>query len=129
MIHYLQSNQGVWIRREVKLTWPALLYDYIYTCLADGTPFVQEIFRIGYYIRQKFLNQIKYRLLSMYILYMVGRAASVVSPFYFILLDSNTWSKFIMHSLKTILADFMQQRQRKYSSEFNRFYDLKTSIC
>ena len=41
----------------------------------------------------KFLNQIKYRLLSMYILYMVGRAASVVSPFYFILLDSNTYTE------------------------------------
>ena len=32
------SIHGVWNRREIQLTWPALPYDY--ACFADGTPFV-----------------------------------------------------------------------------------------
>ena len=32
-----ELNQGVWIRREIQLTRPALPYDY--TCFADGTLF------------------------------------------------------------------------------------------
>ena len=36
------SFQGVWNRREIKMTQPALPYDY--TCFADGTSFVYEIF-------------------------------------------------------------------------------------
>ena len=78
MSHYLQSNQGVWHRREIQLTRPAIPYDY--TCFADGTPFVSEVFRIGYYIRQIFLIQMKCRLQSMYN-HMVERTVSVVSPF------------------------------------------------
>jgi len=45
-------NQGVWNRREIRLTRFALPYDY--TCFADGTPFVWETFRIGYCIRDKY---------------------------------------------------------------------------
>ena len=37
-----ELNQGVWIRREIQLTRPALPYDY--TCFADGTLFKKEIF-------------------------------------------------------------------------------------
>ena len=36
------SFQGVWNRREIQMTQPALPYDY--TCFADGTSFVYEIF-------------------------------------------------------------------------------------
>ena len=56
---------------------------YDYTCFADDTSFVYEIFRIGYCIRgncnirQIFLNQMEYRLQSMYN-HMVGRTASVI---------------------------------------------------
>ena len=38
------------------------------------------------YIRQIFLIQMKYRLQSMYIIHMIGRARSIPSPFYFMLL-------------------------------------------
>ena len=31
------NEQGVWKRREIQMTRPALPYDY--TCYADGTPF------------------------------------------------------------------------------------------
>jgi len=42
-------DQGVWKRKGDQLTRPALPYDYAF--FADGTPFVKEIFRIGYFIR------------------------------------------------------------------------------
>ena len=64
------STQGVWNIREIEPTRPALPYDY--TCFADGTPFVKEIFRIGYYIRgncksdKYFLYKWSTRLQSMY---------------------------------------------------------------
>ena len=45
----MRSKQGVRNRREIQLTRFALPYDY--TCFADDTPFVKEIFRIGYCIR------------------------------------------------------------------------------
>jgi len=59
--------------------------------LQTGTPFVYEIFRIGYCIRGKctldkyFLFKCtRTRLQSMYN-HMVGRTASVISPSYFLL--------------------------------------------
>ena len=67
----------------------ALPYDY--TRFADGTTLVYEIFRIGYCILSNctsdkyFLYKWSTRLQSMHI-HMVGRSASDVFPFYFILL-------------------------------------------
>ena len=81
--------QGVWTRREIQLTRPALTCDY--TCFADGTPLYKKysVLAIVYCIRQIFLIQMEYRLQSMYN-HMIGRAASVVSPLYSILLGSTT---------------------------------------
>ena len=42
---FARLNQGVRNRREIQLTRFALPYDY--TCFADGTTFVYEIFRKG----------------------------------------------------------------------------------
>jgi len=61
--------------------------------LQTGTPFVYEVFRIGYCIRSKctsekyFLYKWSTRLQSMYN-HMVGRTVSVISPFYSLLPDS-----------------------------------------
>jgi len=86
LIHQLTYTQGVWINREIQLTRPALPYDY--TCFADGTSFVKEIFvpyRVNNNIFWIFLIQMEYRLQRMHN-HMVGRAASVLSPSYSIFL-------------------------------------------
>ena len=74
--------------------------------LQTSTPFLYEMFRIGYCIRSKctsdkyFLYKWSTRLQSMYnhlqeiyiyifVDHMVGRTASVISPFYSLLPDTN----------------------------------------
>ena len=87
----LYVNKGVWNRREIQLTRAALPYDY--TCFADSTLFEQEIFVwctiTAYTITysEYFLYKWSTRLQSMHY-HMVGRAASVVSPSYSILLET-----------------------------------------
>ena len=81
----IDSYQGVWNRREIPLTRPALPYDY--TCFADGYSIcIRNIQNRLLYtcIIQMFLIQMEYCLQSMY-QYMVGWAASIISPFYSLL--------------------------------------------
>ena len=46
---WFRPRQGVWNRREIQLTRPALYHMIIqYTCFADGSSFVKEIFVYNY---------------------------------------------------------------------------------
>ena len=81
--------QGVWNRREIQLTRPALEYDY--KCFADVTALkIRNIClmynnRVYHNLFWIFLLLMEYRLQSM-LNHIVGRPTSVVSPFKFILL-------------------------------------------
>ena len=84
-----QFKQGVWNRREIQQTRPALPYDY--ACFADGHSIcIRNIclmynYRVYNNLFWIFHIQMYYCLQRMYN-HMVGQAASIVSPFYFILL-------------------------------------------
>ena len=76
--------QGVWNRREIQLTWPAL--PHAYACFADGCSiFIRNIQNRLLYLRYLYIRQI-FLIQSMY-KHLVGRAASFISSFYFLLLD------------------------------------------
>ena len=79
--------QGVWNRRKIQLTRPALQYDY--KCFADVSSLkIRNIclmynYRVYHNLFWIFLLLMEYRLQSMYN-HMVERSTSVISPFYFI---------------------------------------------
>ena len=79
------------MHQGVRNNWRGSPYHLIIQALQTGTPFIWEIFRIGYCIRGNYSSD-KYfifkwstRLQSMYN-HMVGRSASIISPFYSLLL-------------------------------------------
>ena len=80
--------QGVWNRREIQMTRPAL-YHIIIHALQTVSIWIRNICLMNYRVYNNlfwiFLIQMEYRLQSKYN-HMVGRAASFVSPFYSILL-------------------------------------------
>ena len=92
---YTWTNQGVWNRREIQLTRPALPY----TCFADGYSIwiINICLMYNYCVYNNlfwiFHIKMEYRLQIMYN-HMVGRAESVISPFYFILLGTNLYILF-----------------------------------
>ena len=77
--------QGIWNRREIQLTRPALPYDYTIYMLCRRYSICIRNYRKHNNLFWIFLIQMENCLQSMYN-HMVRRAASVVSPFYFVLL-------------------------------------------
>ena len=56
-LSYKYINAMIIYQIEGRYNWRGPAYHHEYTCFADGTPFVYEIFRIGYFVYAVIVHQ------------------------------------------------------------------------